>query len=123
MKNIYKQIPCIIKLWEEYGSSESLTDKYIETESEAEFVTASASSTQVSSEGSDLEGKTPKKTYGNTIQDDNATTEYGKDESEAKCGEFQLGYCCLRAAKPMDVYHTIIGRDEATIHGAEHIHI
>ena len=66
---------------EENSSSESLTDKSIETENEAEFVTASASNTQVSSEGSDLEGKTPKKTYGNTIQDDNATTESGEDES------------------------------------------
>ena len=34
---------------EEYSSSESLTDKSIETESEAEFVTASARGTQVSS--------------------------------------------------------------------------
>ena len=42
---------------EEDSSSESLTDKSIETESEAEFVTASASSTQVSSGGSDLELK------------------------------------------------------------------
>ena len=52
---------------EEYSSSESLSDKPGETESEAEFVTASASNNQVSSEESDLEGKYPKRAYENII--------------------------------------------------------
>ena len=43
-----------------------------------------ASTTQVSSGGSDLEGKTQKKTYGSTIQDDNAKTESGENESEVE---------------------------------------
>ena len=39
--------------YEEDSSGESLTDKSVETESEAEFVTASATSTQFLSGGSD----------------------------------------------------------------------
>ena len=69
---------------EEYSSSESLTDKSVETENEAEFVTSSASNNQVSSKESDLEGKYPKRTYENIIQNDNVTTESGEDESEVE---------------------------------------
>ena len=69
---------------EEYNSSESFSDKIGDTESEAEFVTASASNNQISSEESDLEGKYPKRTYGNIIQNDNVTTESGEDESEVE---------------------------------------
>ena len=69
---------------EEYSSSESLSDKSGETESEAEFVTASASNNQVSSEESDLERKCTKRTYEDILQSNDVTTESGEDESEVE---------------------------------------
>ena len=61
-----------------------VTDKSVETESEAEYVTASATSTQVSSEGYDQEERTPRKTHGGTTLNDYETTESERNESEVE---------------------------------------
>ena len=59
-------------LQEELSSSESFSDKIGDTESEAEFVTAtgSACNNQASSEESDLEKKSAEQEYGEITQND-----------------------------------------------------
>ena len=73
-------------LQEELSSSESLSDKTGDTESEAEFITAtgSASNNQASSEESDLEKKPVEQEYGEITQNDEIISDSGEDEYETE---------------------------------------